>query len=274
MSNNIENDASWQQYFKEYFNPIEKKALEQEYFKNNIPAYPFLHRLLHDKNAEAMQDGEIAYWQALHHLMYMVFENLRFLWLRLNEKPGTGHNVYEHLPTFMSTFMMGFPIAEYLKKMICILSIENSFLDKKRFTNIISGREWKKEFCEVIRFLGAASKYQGCAKINEEWDNFAKANRIRHMYTHAFRVPWWPRNDTQIYGFPYGLFSNQRKMMEEIWEFVKDAQSWERKVSSLPYKDFKSGADLIRELHRDGTKMANTLFLSFIEHINPRTTKA
>lgn len=258
------------------FNNIEKNALNDGYFSSYLKSYPDLHKLFHDKRIEAVQtrsNREIPYWNALNSLAYMVFENLRFLYLQLKEK--SGHNVHSHLPTFMSTFMMGFPVAEYLRRMMCILSEENFVIDKNRFGNIILGMKkyGEREFAEVDNFLQTAVNYPGCANIANEWANFSKVNDIRHTYTHAFRLPWWHRKDTQVYGFPRTLYSDPNKIKDEIWEFVKDAKAWENKVSSLSDTNFISGADLIEEMHRDGAKMANTLFLSFKEHINRQATE-
>jgi len=203
--------------------------------------------------------------QALRHFEYMVFENLRFLYLQINRPvrvqgvcPTCGfciefeypaHDVYKHLPTFMSTFMMGFPVPEYLRRMMYVLSIQKPYLlDKNSFVQIISRRtsdqrefdnangSIAKRLMKMMRIVlrkKSPRKPKKSDEINsflvqhhmeQEWADFLEVNEIRHTYTHAFRLPW--AKNTEIYGFPKTISDNPKgKIKDELWDFVKDGSS-------------------------------------------------
>jgi hypothetical protein len=206
----------------------------------------------------------------------MVFENLRFIYLQVRQDPtvtGNSFNVYQHLPTFMATLVMAFPIAEYLRRSICLLSFPKFEVDKNRFTSIISRPKSRDgEFQEVTDFLEQAKNYPECEKIDTLWQEFSKANDLRHTYTHGFRLPWWPRAGSNVYGFPRTITSDPNKIKDEIWEFVTDAQGWQEKVSKLDGPKFISGAELLRQVHEQGAALGNMLFLSFIQRIKDRSS--
>ncbi|MDM8549623.1 hypothetical protein QUF72_06085 [Desulfobacterales bacterium HSG2] len=254
--------------FKSVFSGSKIKDLEQFYsdLKNS---YSDLNDLFHKKCKTAMIDQR-PYWNAMNAFAKMVFENLEFLYLQLREP--SDHNIYSHLPTFMSTLIMGSTIAEYLKRMMYIIQLTNRVLVAEDFGNLFEPEIRRESERRADNFLDEINQYPGCENIRDEWKKFSEAAKIRDAYTHAFRLPWWPREGNPlVYGFPETLYSDpNNKIKDEIWKFVKNPGAWEKEISSD--KNFKnnfiSGADLVYKMLLDGIKVANTLFLSFKEYIN------
>ena len=257
-------------------NNIEKSSLREGYLDKYLPHYLDLRKAVEGQLERVRQAEEAradAFFSAVNRFIYMVFENLRFLHLQLRQDPavtGNSFNIYQHLPTFMATLVMAFPISEYLRRVICLLGLHEFEIEKNAFTSIISRTKRDVEFKEVTEFLQQAEGYRGCAGIDSLWHEFSKANDLRHTYTHGFRLPWWPREGAKVYGFPKTITSDSNKIKDEIWEFVTDSNAWQKKVSKLDDSKFISGADLLEEVHDQGTRLADMLFLSFIEHIKIR----
>jgi hypothetical protein len=257
-------------------NPIEKGS--RRYLERYLPHYLPLRTTIEEQLEEARRAGTrraVAFWNGVNRFIYMIFENLSFLHLQLAQKPTVtknSFNVYQHLPQFMATLLMAFPVSEYMRRLICMLSLEKFAIDKNQFTKIVTRPKREKEFKEVEDFLRLAKTYPYCTEIESLWNKFSQANDLRHLYTHGFRLPWWPRQNTTIFGFPKTITSESRKIKDEIWEFVTDANRWQGKVSHLDKSNFVSGADLIEEVHRQGTVLADILFRSLIEHIKRETS--
>jgi hypothetical protein len=257
--------------FKELslMNMIETNALKEGYFKKYLDSYPKLHEIVRDKYEKAKfinDNNESYYWGAFGKFQYMIFENLRYLFIHYEHQKkipeGKGYTVYYHLPTFMSTYIMGFPIEEYLRFMMYLRGLEIKKIDKNIFIKIMNFRKEKKEVENVSVFLKRISQKNNFSNICRSWEDFKNDNKLRNALTHQYRLLWWKIDEKGPYGFPKSIL-NPEKIKDAIWDSIS-SDCWEEDLKKLSKSDFISGGDLIKSLHEDISLIVNNIFKAFI----------
>ena len=250
-------------------NNIEKHAKETGYLDKYLDTYIPLYKLRYNKFEEAKKQDrkkEANYWSCFDKFQYMTFESIHYLYFRYVDEANL---INSHLPSFMSTYLMEYPIAEYLRNMMCFREISiNNFknFEKNEFTELLKKKtDVRKK--KAKNFLKRVEDDNIFRDIIHKWEGFDKKNEFRHTFTHMYRLLWVRKEENGPYGFPKSIFQDKDKIKDEVWNSISNENYEQDVIMKLSNDEFVSGCECIKELHQYVSEIANLVFKALLKDI-------
>lgn len=246
-------------------NQQEREAKDAKYFDSFIPSYEPLWNK-REKKFTVATASQKPFWSLLGKYQYMIFESLYYLYRQLENKNGP--NIDNSLPEFMSALLMAYPIEEYCFRIL------KFFFDYNKNTFIRGNMSYffKKEyrhnkFAQHIRKMAPQHLSQQEANdISLKFKKLKFFDQLRNKITHVFRLLWWKNTEAGLFGFPR-IIMNQNSLIKEAWKSIQNTKEWEKNVEELEVKKFLSGREIIRDLHENIAKLAESIFKLLIQKI-------